>query len=78
VWEMPHGLEVEGHKVWVVPCGLEVQGQNVCVLPHGLGGLEDLKAKASWGPSAFGCAFWAVGGRVASNLWPMSYRTMAK
>jgi predicted NUDIX family NTP pyrophosphohydrolase len=44
VWEMPHGLEVEGHQVWVLPRRLEVEGQNVCILPDRWGGLEDEKS----------------------------------
>jgi hypothetical protein len=38
VWEITHGLEVEGHKVWVLSRGLKVKDQKVCVLLHGLGG----------------------------------------
>jgi hypothetical protein len=49
----------------VLPRGLEVEGQTMCVLPHGLGGLEDQKSLRTWRPSAFGSAFWALGGRGA-------------
>jgi predicted NUDIX family NTP pyrophosphohydrolase len=52
IWEMPHGLEVEGHKVLVLPRGLEVDGQNMFVLPQGLGVLpekfEHLEAVGIW------------------------------
>ena len=69
VWEMPHGLEVEGHKLWILPRGLEGEGHNVSVLPHGLGCLGDLKAKGRWGPRASGNGFGALGGRGVNNLW---------
>jgi hypothetical protein len=62
VWEMPHGLEVQGHKVCVLLCGLEVEGQNVCVLLHRLGGPVDVTGMAIRGPAGSEHGFGALGG----------------
>jgi hypothetical protein len=63
VVEMPHGLDVPGHKVWVLPRGLRGTGHNMCVLIHGLGGLVVLKAKGMRGLKGFGVGFGALWGR---------------
>jgi hypothetical protein len=65
--EMPYGWCTPGHKVWVVLHGWGVECHKVCVLPHGLGGLVERKSKSMRGPSAFGKAFWALGGRGANS-----------
>jgi hypothetical protein len=65
VLEIPHGLDVEGHKVWVRPRGLGVEGQKVCVLPNTLGGVEDQKSLSQRGLQASGTGFGSLGGRGA-------------
>ena len=78
VWEMPDGLEVEGHKVWVLPrelgdashkvwallCGLEAPGHTVwfCHTDWGVLWARKVRAPGRGGHLAMLLGLWGVGG----------------